>query len=143
MKLDKTKALASRTLGVGENKIKIVDEEAATNAITREDIKELVKNKQIMIKKKKGVSRVRARVKKTKQQKGERRGPGKRKGTKKARTKKKESWMKKVRAQRKKLAEERPKIPGEYRQTYKKVKAGHFKDNKHLSSYINSKRGKQ
>ncbi|MCD4740394.1 50S ribosomal protein L19e [archaeon] len=143
MKLDQLKALASRTKKVGKNRIEITDEEAAAEAITREDVRELLKNKQIKIKKKQGVSTARAKIKKIKQQKGQRRGPGKRKGTRKTRTKKKETWMKKVRAQRKKLKEEQLASPEDYRKTYRMVKAGYFKDVKHLTAYIKAKRGKQ
>ena len=143
MKLDQLRALAARTLKVGKHRIEIVDEEAAMEAITREDVRELLKNKSIKVKKKRGVSRVRARARKAKQKTGQRRGPGKRRGTLKTRIKDKKEWTKTVRAQRKKLAEERASYPEDYRSTYKMVKAGHFKSVKHMTTYLKSKRGKK
>lgn len=143
MKLDQFKALASRTLGVGRYRIEIIDEETVTEAITREDVRDLLKDKKIRVKKKRGISRVRARIIKEKQKKGHRKGLGKRKGTRKVRAKKKKKWTTAVRAQRKKLKEERPSAPEEYRKTYRMVKAGYFKNVKHLTTYLKTKRGKK
>jgi len=135
MELNKLKKLASRTIDVGVSRIAIKDTEKAKDAITREDVRQLVKEKVIAIKPKTGTSRARARIKAEKKKKGRGRGYGKRKGTKKARTGKKKEWMKKVRAQRKKLKAARPK---NYRELYKRVKAGFFKSVKHLQSTIES-----
>ena len=134
MKLDQLKELAARTLRVGKHKIKVPDQERAAEAITRDDVRELIKEKAIVVRKKVGVSRARAKKKKG------RKGPGKRRGSKKAREKGKRAWTSKVRAQRKKLKEKRPE---RYRKLYRMVKSGYFKSVKHLEAYIRSERGKK
>jgi large subunit ribosomal protein L19e len=133
MKLNQLKQLAARTLKVGKNRVKITDEERAAEAITREDVRDLIKEKVIVIQKKTGVSRGRARKLHEKKKRGQKKGIGKRRGTKKVRTKKKKEWMKKVRAQRKKLKQLSPK---NYRSNYKKVKGGHFKTVKQLETQV-------
>ena len=54
MNLKNKKELASRMLGIGKERIIFVEEreEDIKNAITRQDIKELVKEKAILIKEK-------------------------------------------------------------------------------------------
>jgi len=139
VKFDKLKELAARTLGVGKKRIQIVNEERAAEAITREDIRDLVKEGAITIKKKVGVSRGRARALLEKKKKGKRKGYGKRKGTRKARSRGKEDWTLKVRAQRRRLKLLKVKLPHLYRKTYRMVKAGYFKSVKHLETHL--KRG--
>ena len=139
MDLNKLKKLASRTLGVGVSRIAIKDEEKAKEAITREDVRQLAREKSIIIKPKKGTSRARAKVRALKKKKGRGRGKGKRKGTKKTRTGKKKEWMKKVRAQRRRLKQEKPE---NYRILYRQVKAGLFRSVKHLQSIMSEKEGK-
>lgn len=140
MKLDQLKELAARTLGVGKKRIKVLDEDRALEAITREDVRDLIKEGAIVIKKKKGVSRARARELIKKRKKGKRRGYGSRRGSKKARSGDKTTWILKVRAQRRRLKLLRPSIPKLYRRAYRMVKAGYFKSVKHLESHL--KRGK-
>ncbi len=133
MELGKVKQLAARTYGVGVSRIKIVDPEQAKDVITREDVRNLVKKGIIVITKKKGTSRGRARKLAEKKKKGRRRGPGSRKGKKTARASKKETWMTRVRALRKLLREIKPE---NYRKLYRMIKGGYFKNKKHLLNYI-------
>ncbi len=133
MELKKVKELAARTFNVGIHRVKIKDSEKAKEAITREDIKRLVKTGAIEIKPKRGSSRGRARTLAKKKKLGRRRGPGSRKGKKTARKPAKKAWMEKVRALRKTLKELRPE---NYRELYKKVKGGFFRSKRHLLSYI-------
>ncbi len=133
MELGKVKELAARTYDVGISRIRIVDPDKAKDAITREDIRRLVKTGAIVILQKKGTSRARARILEQKRKKGRRRGPGSRKGKKTARKPKKEAWMEKVRALRKVLKQIRPE---NYRKLYRMIKGGYFKSKKHLLSYI-------
>ena len=71
MKLNKKKQLAIRTLGIGKDRIMFVKTrlDEIKEAITKEDIKQLVREGAIMIKEKKGRRKI---VKRTKK-----RGPGK------------------------------------------------------------------
>jgi large subunit ribosomal protein L19e len=133
VELNKVKLLGARTLGVGAKRVVIKDEARAAEAITREDVRTLVKEGAIEISPLVGTSRGRARVLAEKKKKGRRMGHGSRKGTKKARTNKKGIWMRKVRAQRRKLKELKPK---NYRELYLKVKGGFFKNVKHLEAAI-------
>jgi len=133
MDLNKLRALAAKTLRVGQTRIRIVDGEKASEAITREDVRSLYKEGAIKVIPVKGTSRGRARILKIKKKAGRKTGPGKRKGTRKARENKKGKWMVQVRSQRKRLKE---KKPSNYRTLYKMVKGGYFKSLKHLESFM-------
>ncbi len=133
MELKKVKELTARTYGVGVSRVKINDPEQAKDVITREDVRNLVKKGVIVITKKRGTSRSRARVLEAKRKKGKRRGPGSRKGKKTARKPKKEAWMERVRALRKALKQAKP---DNYRKIYRMIKGGYFRSKKHLLNYI-------
>ncbi|MBN3037478.1 MAG: 50S ribosomal protein L19e [Candidatus Diapherotrites archaeon] len=133
MEVGKVKKLAARTLGVGVHRVKVMNAERAAEAITREDIRTMVKEKAIKLTPVVGTSRARARILAAKKKAGRRTGAGKRKGTKKVRQKKKRTWMVRVRAQRRKLRELNPT---NYRQVYRMIKGGFFKSVKHLQEYV-------
>ena len=137
MELNQVKKLASKVLGIGVSRIRIKDREKAGQAMTRDDVRSLVKQGKIIIKPKFGVSKVRARKTKIQKKKGLRRGSGARKGGKKARTPRKELWMRRVRGLRRKLKLLKPELkPGTYRQLYNMIKGGYFRDKGHLTLYI-------
>ena len=75
------------------------------SAITRDDIKTLIRNGTIKPRKIQGTSRGRARALTSKRRRGQRSGPGKRKGTQNARFGSKRAWINKIRKQRKYLRE--------------------------------------
>ncbi|MFC2174943.1 50S ribosomal protein L19e [archaeon] len=133
MELNKLRVLAAKTLKVGKSRIRIVDAEKATEAITREDVRTLHKEGAIKVLPVTGTSRGRARALTAKKKAGGKKGPGKRKGTKKTREKKKKKWMTQVRAQRKKLKQAKPL---NYQSLYRMVTGGYFKSVKHLESFI-------
>ena len=93
------KRLAAEVLGVGVSRIWIdptrIDE--VMDAITREDIKRLIKDGVIRVKPIHGNSRARWRYRHEQRKKGRRRGHGRRKGAKNARQDKKEVWMYRIR----------------------------------------------
>jgi len=135
IKLDLQKRLAADLLKCGINRVKFDPErlDEVSEAITREDVKRLIKDKVIYKEQKKGVSRARANVRKKK------RGPGSRKGAKYSRISRKELWMRKVRAQRKKLRQLRDKkliTKTVYRKIYGMVKAGAFKSVAAMMEYL-------
>ncbi len=138
--LRKKRELAARTLGVGIGRIKFdpnyLDDIA--DAITREDIRSLVTARTILIKKKGGTSRVRARLKHKKVKKHGR-GMGSREGKKSARTGKKEAWIRKVRALRRhlKVMKDRDEITNaKFKLIYKKIKSGHVRTVAHLRELV-------
>ncbi len=99
------KRLAAEITGRGESSIRVTPSaiEDVKKAMTRDDVRNLLKNGSIVaIKAKKNVS-VNAQILKIRRQKGRGRGPGHRKGTRKARQG--ELWIKKSRAQRTLLKE--------------------------------------
>ena len=127
LKLTFQRRLATDLLKCGIHRVRIDPEklEDVAEAITREDVKRLIKDGVIWKEQKKGVSRARVRARKRKK-----RGPGSRKGRKHSRVSRKELWMMRVRAQRKRLRELRDKgliTKTVYRRVYRMVKAGAFK----------------
>ncbi len=141
MDLKNQKKLASRILKIGKARIwidpaRIAD---ASEAITSADINNLVKKGIIKIKKKKGVSRSRAKKLQAQKKKGRRKGQGSRKGKLGTRMPKKRLWMKQVRVLRKFLAELRDEGKIEksvYRKLYRKAKSGFFRSKSHIKNYI-------
>ena len=108
-------------------------------AMSKDDIRALIKEGVIKKKQKKGISS--ARVKKLKEQrrKGRRRGPGSRRGAAGARTPQKEKWMATIRALRKTLKQLRDtgKIDRKvYRKLYRMAKGGAFRSRSHLFLYM-------
>jgi len=141
MNITKSKRMAAQILKVGENKIWLDPEqtEKITESMTKEDIRGLIGSGVIKVSKKAGHSRGRARILKAKKKAGRKRGYGKRKGRKKARIQKKATWVKNVRAQRKKLAElkksgKKLKVP--YSKAYKMVKGSYFRGKKYLDGFV-------
>jgi large subunit ribosomal protein L19e len=108
-------------------------------AITREDIKGLIKDRAIIIEPTRGVSRSRAKKLKIQRSKGRRRGQGSRKGKATARLPGKETWMNKIRLQRLFLKDlkERSRITQEiYKDLYRKAKGGFFRSERHIKLYL-------
>ncbi|MHC1635027.1 MAG: 50S ribosomal protein L19e [Candidatus Methanospirareceae archaeon] len=139
--LSKQRRMAAEVLGVGVWRIWMDPEatEEIAEAITRDNIRELIKEGVIRAKKKKGISRGRARERERKRALGRRRGHGSRKGAKGARMGKKRLWIIRIRALRRRLKELRDKgyiDKTTYRILYRKAKGGEFKSVARLDSYI-------
>lgn len=144
MKLDKKKRLAADILGVGVNRVWIDPTRAVdiSSAITRDDIKGLIKQGAISVKPEIGISRGRMRSRSLKRKAGRRGGPGTRKGASGARTPRKTSWIKTVRPLRAKLRQLRKDGVvgrGEYRRLYLMVKGGAFRSKAHLEAHLKEK----
>ncbi len=141
MKLDKKRRLAANMLDVGVNRIWIDPQmaEDVAAALTRADIKRLVKEGSIVVKQKTGTSRGRTRVRKLKRKEGRRRGHGSRRGGKEARSPKKLKWIQTIRPIRKRLKELKKEgtiRAGDYRRLYKMAKGGSFRNKAHLETYL-------
>ncbi|WP_435154962.1 50S ribosomal protein L19e [Haladaptatus sp. DFWS20] len=139
--LSAQKRLAADVLDVGKNRVWFDPDAqgAIADAITREDIRELVDDGSIQAKDAKSNSRGRARERKAKRKYGHRKGPGTRKGKKGGRKNSKEEWQNKVRAQRRKLRELRAEgeiTKSQYRDLYDKSKGGEFRSVQYLLNYI-------
>jgi len=146
--LSAQKRLAADVLDVGENRVWL-DPEAQgdiAEAITRDEIRELVDEGRIQADEPSGNSRGRARERNAKRAYGHQKGHGKRRGKKGARQNEKDEWQNKIRAQRRKLRELRDKgelTPTQYRELYKKAGGGEFRSVRYLLNYIDDNYGDQ
>ena len=136
--------IAAEILKCGENRIWIDPEriEDVKSAITREDIKRLIKEGVIKKKPIKGQSTYRAKIRHEQRKKGRHRGPGSRKGKKTARMGKKERWIMTIRALRKelrKLKAEKKIDVHTYRRLYIRAKGGQFKNKHQLYLFLEEK----
>ncbi|MBS7604880.1 MAG: 50S ribosomal protein L19e [Candidatus Bathyarchaeia archaeon] len=141
MSLKSQRRMAAEILGVGEERVWIDPEkiEDVKDAITREDIRRLIKEGVIRKIKDQGVSRARARILHKKRRKGRRRGSGSKSGALGARVDHLKEWVEKIRAIRRRLSELREKriiTAKTYRYLYLKAKAGVFKSISDLHQYI-------
>ncbi len=146
--LSAQKRLAADVLDVGQNRVWLDPAAQAdiAEAITRDEIRELVDEGLIQADEPKGNSRGRARKRNAKRAYGHRKGPGKRKGKKGARQNSKGEWQDKIRAQRRKLRELRDAgelTPAQYRELYKKAGGGEFRSVRYLLNYIDDNYGER
>ncbi|MEX0569573.1 MAG: 50S ribosomal protein L19e [Candidatus Njordarchaeota archaeon] len=135
------KRIAAEILGCGINRIWIDPDamDEVETAVTRDDIRKLIKERKIWKHPIKGTSHHRANIRAAKRRKGRRRGPGKKKGSKKVRSGGSYVWVIKIRAIRRMLkALKNAEIitPGTYCKLRKMAKAGVFKSKAHIVSYI-------
>ena len=141
MRITLQRRLAAQIMGCSEKRVRFKTEEldSVKEAITKVDIKGLIKKGTISKIQAKGVSRYRARIRARQKKKGRRRGHGTRKGSPSSRVPKKKKWMSKVRLQRnllKGIREEGAITPKAYKVLYMKVKGGFFRSKRHLMLYI-------
>lgn len=135
------KRMAADVLGVGESRVWIDPERVndVADAITKQDIRNLVESGVIDKKEKQGVSRSRARERKQQRKKGRQTGHGSRKGTSNARKSGKEKWTETIRALRaelKRLRDEDELTSAQYRKLYDMASGGFFRNKKHMTLYI-------
>jgi large subunit ribosomal protein L19e len=138
------KRLAAEVLGVGISRIKIdptrVSEVA--QAITREDIKRLIKEGAIWAEPERGVVGHSSKIRHKQRVEGRRRGHGKREGGKRARTDPKEVWMNRIRKIRRYLRYLRDHgiiDRKTYRRLYMLAKGGYFTSFASLRLYLKEK----
>ena len=141
MKLTVQRRLAARILDCGENRVRFDDTRVSDikEAITASDLRALIKEGAVSAAPEQGVSRGRARKIRIQKIKGRRKGHGSRKGPATARTVRKVTWMNKIRAQRRLLAElrEEGRIEKDtFTAMYRKAKGGFFRSRRHLTLYI-------
>jgi large subunit ribosomal protein L19e len=142
MNLSSQRKLAAKVLACGVNRVWIDPERAdeVSMAITRLEIRKLIKNKAIKALPENSQSRGRARVLAEKKKKGRRIGTGSKKGKKFSVVSRKIRWMNRIRAQRKRLVYLRDRriiTINTYRSLYRKAKGGEFRSVAELERYIN------
>ncbi|CCQ34052.1 50S ribosomal protein L19e [Halorhabdus tiamatea SARL4B] len=142
------KRLAADVLDVGKNRVWF-DPEAQgeiADAITREDVRDLIEQGVVREKDKQGNSRGQARERAEKRAYGHQKGHGSRKGAAGARQNEKDDWVSRIRAQRERLRELRDSgelSPTEYRELYDQASGGEFDDVGDLDRYIDDQYGDQ
>ena len=144
MDLKNQRRMAADIMDDGEDRVWIDpdNQEKVDEAITRQDIRNLIEGDTIQKKDVKGTSKGRAREKKKQKQKGRRKGHGSRKGKKGARKSDKKKWMENIRAIRSELKEMRDNeeiTQEQYRDLYDRAKGGFFRDTKHVKNYVENK----
>jgi large subunit ribosomal protein L19e len=142
MNLTSQRKIAAKVLECGINRVWIDPErtDEVSMAITRSEIKKLIKDKAIKALLENSQSRGRARVLSEKKKKGRRIGTGSKKGKKYSVVSRKTRWMNRIRAQRKRLVYLRDRriiTINAYRSLYRKAKGGEFRSVAELERYIN------
>ena len=142
MNLTSQRKLAAAVLDCGVYRVWIDPERAdeVSMAITREEIRSLIKNKAIKELPENSPSRGRARILAAKKKKGRRVGAGSKKGKKYSVVSRKTRWINRIRAQRKHLVglrERRVITVSTYRSLYRKAKGGEYRSVSELDRYIN------
>lgn len=142
MKLRTQKRLASQVLKCSPKRVKFNSEslDRIKAAIRKFDIRGLVGDGSITRIQKKGVSRARANKIKEQKSKGRRKGHGSAKGVRRNLNTNKESWMNRIRKQRKLIKSLRDNNVCSRevcRDLYRKAGGGFFRSTRHIKLYIN------
>jgi large subunit ribosomal protein L19e len=133
------KRMASEILKCGRSRIKVTPGKDVDEALTREDVRNLIRKGSIRKIQKKGSSRAAARKILAQKKKGRRKGMGSRKGKMGARMPRKKRWMLTVKTLRiviKDLRDSGRIERKDYRILYRRVKGGMFRNRKHIMLYI-------
>lgn len=141
MNLKTQRRIAADVLKAGKTRVWLNPErkEDIKKAITKNDIKELVKQGAIAERPKVGVSRARAKHIAIQKSKGRRKGKGSRTGKRTARLPDKKDWMTRIRAQRGLLTTmKQHKLIDDkvYREMRQKAKGGFFRSKRHIKLYL-------
>jgi LSU ribosomal protein L19E len=144
--LSAQKRLAADVLDVGESRVRLDPDRQGdiAEAITREDIRELIDDGVIEANQPGGNSRGRAREREAKQAYGHQKGAGSRKGKADARRSETDDWGSKIKAQRRRLRELRDADElsrSQYRDAYAKAGGGEFDSVADLERYIDQTYG--
>lgn len=133
--------MAADLLKCGKNRIWMDNDrlDEIAKAVTKEDVRLLIKGKAIKAHQKNGISNFRKKYAQKQKEKGRRKGHGSRKGAKYARVSKKERWIKTIRPIRsylRTLRNEKSITPSIYRKYYMKSKGGEFRNKHHLETHL-------
>ena len=144
--LSAQKRLAADILDVGKNKVWFDPGRQAdlADAITRDDVREMIDEGAIKAKDSKGNSRGRARERQEKRAYGHQNGAGSRRGKAGARQNEKEGWSSRIRAQRTWLKDARDDgtlDSSQYRELYDRAAGGEFDSVADLERYVETNYG--
>jgi large subunit ribosomal protein L19e len=135
--------MAATLLKCGEHRVWMdpdrLDEIA--QAVTKDDIRVLIRGKAVISRQRKGISRGRKKYAINQKHKGRRRGQGSRKGATFARFPRKRRWIRTIRPLRsylRQLRDEGQINPSIYRRYYLKAKGGEFRSKRHLHTHLTS-----
>ncbi len=138
--LDVQRRLAAEIMKCGINRVRFDPEsiDEIKEAITKQDVRVLIRNGTISRKDVNNTSRFWARKNKAQKVKGKQKGPGSRKGPSTARLNPKRDWMNRIRLQRryiKQLRDIHKITTTSYHELYMKSKGGFFRSLRHLKLY--------
>ena len=141
MQLTVQRRLAAYVGDCSQNRVKFSQEHLSEikEAITKADIRSLIKEGLIVIEPKHGTSRGRIRHNKAQRRKGRQRGVGSRKGTGNVRNHSKTVWILRIRLQRivlRNLLGRGVVSKDVYRDLYHKAGGGFFRSRRHILLYI-------
>ena len=141
MSLDNQKRLAAKVAHVGTDRVALVPERISEikDAITKTDIRTLIKSGAIKILPQKTPSMTRAKARLAQRKFGRQRGHGRRKGAKYARAPAKQAWVRKIRLIRsalKHLKTTNRITQQTYKDIYRKAKGNFFRDKGHMLFYL-------
>ncbi|WP_336001958.1 50S ribosomal protein L19e [Halorientalis halophila] len=144
--LSAQKRLASDIMDVGKNKVWFDPDEQSeiADAITREDVRELIDQGAIQAEDATGNSRGRARERAAKRSYGHQKNAGSRKGKAGGRQDPKQDWESRIRAQRNRLRELRDEgdlSKSAYREVYNLAGGGEFDSVADMERYIDNQYG--
>ena len=132
--------MAAGMLKCGQSRVRIEMSKEVEEALTREDVKALIRSGLVWKVQKKGTSKFRTKFLQSQKKKGRRTRTGSRRGTFRARSgPKKIHWIKTIRSLRRLLKElkDNKQIEGHtYTEFYPRIKGGEFRNKKHLLGYL-------
>ncbi|MEM0118610.1 MAG: 50S ribosomal protein L19e [Conexivisphaerales archaeon] len=144
MSLAPKKMMAAKLLKVGVNRVRFNQDslDRISDAVTREDLRRLIKAGDIWAAQPKGISSGRKKFRKMKKSKRGR-GMGSKEGKSTTRQPRKETWIRQVRALRRylKLLKEKNELNNEqFRRFYRKVKGGEVRTLRRLKEMVEEER---
>ncbi len=133
--------MAAELLKCGRNRVWMDQDrlDEIAKAVTKEDIRVLIKGKAIKTRQITGISKGRKKYATSQKEKGRRQGHGSRKGAKLARMPKKQQWIKTIRPIRsylRSLRDDKKINKSIYRKYYMKAKGGEFRNKRHLETHL-------
>ena len=144
MNLSTQKRIAAKILKCGVNRIWFDSNRLSEikEAITKTDIRTLIKDLAIQKRPEQGIAKFRARKNATQKRKGRRKGKGSRKGSRTARLPRKQAWMMHIRSLRaliRRLKANNKIENTTYRDLMSKSKGGYFRSLRHMKLYLEEK----
>jgi len=139
MGVNSVRKIAAEMLKCGESRIRIEMAKETEEALTREDVKGLIRSGLVWKVQKKGTSKFRTKLAFKQKKKGRRTRTGSRHGTYNARSPRKRRWIKSIRALRRLLRELKDNGQIEhktYTEFYPRIKGGEFRNKKHILTYL-------